>query len=154
FDVEWISRRMERTVFANSFAKGAVEMALLDLQGQLLGVPVYRLLGGKPSAAGVGAGASSTADPGIRLKFVVGAVEPELAAERARGMVGRGWKAIKVKVGRHEHPQIDVDRLAAVRRAIGDTWLSVDANGGYTVDQAIWAAAHFEPLNVALFEQL
>ena len=38
---------MDTAVHANSFAKGAVEMALLDLQGQILGVPVYQLLGGK-----------------------------------------------------------------------------------------------------------
>jgi muconate cycloisomerase len=145
FDIEWISRRMERTVFANSFAKGALEMALLDLQGQTLGVPVYKLLGGRqPEASG----------RGIRLKFVVGAVEPELAAQRAARMVQRGWKAIKVKVARHEHPRIDAERLRAVRQAIGpDIWLSVDANGGYTVEDAIWAAARFEKLDVALFEQ-
>src|SRR5207245_11157063 len=47
FDVEWISRRLDRAAFGNSFAKAAVEMALLDLQGQTLGVPVCRLLGGK-----------------------------------------------------------------------------------------------------------
>src|SRR5437660_5177662 len=46
FDVEWISRRLDRAAFANSFAKAALEMALLDLQGQTLGVPVYKLLGG------------------------------------------------------------------------------------------------------------
>src|SRR5438093_204302 len=145
FDVEWISRRMDRAAFANSFAKGAIEMALLDLQGQILGVPVYKLLGGREPEAHA---------RGIRLKFVVGAVEPELAAQRAHRMVKQGWKSIKVKVGRHAHPQADVDRLQAVREAIGkDTWLSVDANGGYTPDQAIWAAAHFEKVNVALFEQ-
>src|SRR5438132_12075377 len=44
FDTEWISRQMDRAAFANSFAKGAIEMALLDLQGQMLGVPVYKLL--------------------------------------------------------------------------------------------------------------
>jgi muconate cycloisomerase len=147
FDIEWVSRRMDRSVFANSFAKGAVEMALLDLQGQALGVPVYKLLGGR-------AGGPETADAGIRLKFVVGAVEPQVAAERARRMVERGWRAIKVKVGRHDHPRADIDRLRAVRQAIGpDVWLSVDANGGYTVAQAVWAAAHLEPLDVALFEQ-
>src|SRR5438132_7132388 len=145
FDIEWISRRMDRAAFANSFAKGAIEMALLDLQGQILGVPVYKLLGGREPEAHA---------RGIRLKFVVGAVEPELAAQRAHRMVKQGWKSIKVKVGRHEHPQVDVDRLQAVREAIGkDTWLSVGANGGYTVDQAIWAAARFEKLNVMLFEQ-
>src|SRR6516164_2944391 len=88
FDVEWIGRRLDRAAFGNSFAKAALEMALLDLQGQALGVPVYRLLGGKDEQAG-----------GIRLKFVVGAVEPGVAAQRARRMVERGWRAIKVKVG-------------------------------------------------------
>lgn len=151
FDVEWISRRMDRAAHANSFAKAAIEMALLDLQGQILEVPVYKLLGGTfpvpPSEGG-------EKKRGIRLKFVVGAVEPALAAQRAHRMVQEGWKAIKVKVGRHEHPQADVDRLHEVREAIGPgTWLSVDANGGYTVDQAIWAAARFEKLDVALFEQ-
>jgi muconate cycloisomerase len=143
FDIEWISQRMERAAFGNSFAKGAVEMALLDLQGQALGVPVYRLLGGREGHA-----------EGIRLKFVVGAVEPDVAAQRARRMVERGWRAIKVKVGRHTHPQADADRLRAVRQAIGpDTWLSVDANGGYTVDQAVWVAPRLEQCDVALFEQ-
>jgi L-alanine-DL-glutamate epimerase-like enolase superfamily enzyme len=145
FDSEWIGRRLERAAFGNSFARAALEMALLDLQGKALGVPAYRLLGGKDRAAG---------EQGIRLKFVVGAVEPELAAERARRMVERGWRAIKVKVGRHEHPRVDVERLRAVRAAIGpDVFLSVDANGGYTAEQAVWAAARFETLDVALFEQ-
>jgi muconate cycloisomerase len=145
FDVEWLSRRLDRAAFANSFAKSALEMALLDLQGRILGVPVCQLLGGRDA---------ETAAAGIRLKFVVGAVEPELAAERARRMVERGWRAIKVKIGRHDHPRIDVDRLRAVREAIGpDTFLSVDANGGYTVEQAVWVAPRLERLDVALFEQ-
>jgi muconate cycloisomerase len=41
-----------------------------------------------------------------------------------------------------------------VREAIGpDVWLSVDANGGYTVEQAVWVAPRLEQLDVALFEQ-
>lgn len=147
FDTEWIERRLERAAFGNSFARAAIEMALFDLQGQILGQPVYKLLGGRDTS-------SADGQRGIRLKFVVGAVEPELAAERARRMVDRGWRAIKVKVGRHEHPRADVERLRAVREAIGpDVFLSVDANGGYTVDQAVWAASRFEKLEVALFEQ-
>src|SRR5262245_42129351 len=38
FDVEWVARRMERAAFGCSFARAAVEMALLDLQGKALGV--------------------------------------------------------------------------------------------------------------------
>jgi len=145
FDTEWIGRRLDRIAFANSFAKAALEMALLDLQGQVLGVPVYKLLGGRdtPPASG---------DPGVRLKFVVGSVEPTVAAERAKRMVEKGWQAIKVKVGRD--PKADVERLTAVRSAIGpNVFLSVDANGGYTVEQAIWVAGRLEKLEVALFEQ-
>src|SRR5438093_7144220 len=74
FDTEWISRRMDRAAFANSFAKGAIEMALLDLQGQILGVPVYKLLGGHDAEAQA---------KGIPLKFCVGAVVPEWVAHRA-----------------------------------------------------------------------
>ncbi len=145
FDVDWIMRRLDRAIHANSFAKGAIEMALLDLQGKTLGVPVYRLLGGRNP---------ETAGQGVRLKFVVGAVEPHVAAERAARMTERGWTCIKVKVGRHEHPRVDVERLKAVRDAIGPhVMLTVDANGGYTVEQAIWASARFERLDVALFEQ-
>jgi muconate cycloisomerase len=147
FDTEWISRRLDKAAFGNSFAKAALEMALLDLQGRTLGVPAYKLLGGRDAPPDGG-------DQGIRLKFVVGAVEPDLAAQRAGRMVERGWKAIKVKVGRQGDPRVDAARLAAVRQAIGpDVLLTVDANGGYTVDQAVRAAALFEKLDVALFEQ-
>ena len=145
FDTEWIARRMERAAFGNSFARAALEMALLDLQGQIIGQPVYKLLGGRDRPP-------VTVVPGVRLKFVIGKVEPSVAAERAAGMVARGWKAIKVKVG--QDPRADVERLRAVRQAIGpDVFLSVDANGGYTVDQAVWVAKQFETVEVALFEQ-
>jgi len=154
FDTEWINRQMDRAAFGNSFAKGAIEMALLDLQGQILGVPVHKLLGGNHPKASRGREPPEDADPGIRLKFVVGAVDAELAAQRAHRMVKAGWRSIKVKIARHEHPQVDVERLQAVRQAIGEnTWLSVDANGGYTVEQAVWVAPRLEKLNVALFEQ-
>jgi L-alanine-DL-glutamate epimerase-like enolase superfamily enzyme len=143
FDAEWISRRLERAAFGNSFAKAAVEMALLDLQGRILGRPVYQLLGGK-----------DTGTESLRLKFVIGAVEPELAARRAQQMVERGWRAIKVKIGTQGDPCPDIERLQAVREAVGpDIWLSVDANGGYTVEQAVWAAQRLEKLDLALFEQ-
>src|SRR5260370_38805821 len=51
FDVEWISRRLDRAAFGNSFAKAAVEMALLDLQGRTLGVPLYQLLAGRNASS-------------------------------------------------------------------------------------------------------
>jgi muconate cycloisomerase len=145
FDVEWIMRRLERAAFANSFAKAALEMALLDLQGRILGMPLCKLLGGCDPDPPVGA-------RGVRLKFVVGAVAADRAAQLAGQMVKEGWRTIKVKVGRE--PKADVERLRAVRAAVGaDVLLTVDANGGYTVEQAIWTAARLEKLEVGLFEQ-
>lgn len=143
FDLEWTRTQMERAVFGNSFAKAAIEMALLDLQGKILNVPIYRLLGGKRKD-----------EDGIRLKFVVGAVEPATAAQRAAQMVEQGWRAIKVKVGKSRDVQADIERVRAVRQAVGeDVWLSVDANGGYCVHEALAAARGFERYGVALFEQ-
>lgn len=150
FDVDWIMRRIDRAAHVNSFAKAAIESALLDLQGQTLGVPLYKLLGGRDSSLyGVG---DSLRGLGIRLKFVIGKVAPDTAAQRAATMVAKGWTCIKVKVG--QDPHADVARLRAVRAAIGpDAMLTVDANGGYTVDQAVWAARQFEPFDVRLLEQ-
>src|SRR5947209_1131502 len=54
FDTEWVGRRLDRAAFGNSFAKAALEMALLDLQGQTLGVPAYRLLGGRDARPATG----------------------------------------------------------------------------------------------------
>ncbi|MFO0819681.1 MAG: enolase C-terminal domain-like protein [Pirellulales bacterium] len=148
FDIDWVMRRVDRAAHVNSFAKAALECALLDLQGQIAGLPLFKLLGGRDR----GPSNSDSLDRGIRLKFVVGKVEPAVAAERAATMVGRGWRTIKVKVG--VDPRADIARLKAVREAIGpDTLLTVDANGGYTVDQAVWVAPYFESLDVALFEQ-
>jgi len=142
-DSEWIGRRLDQAAYGNSFAKAALEMALLDLQGQALGLPLHKLLGGsRPGRADV------------RLKFVIGARDPDDAARLAFSMVEQGWTALKVKIGRHEHPRWDLARLEAVRTAVGpDVWLSVDANGGYTVAQALWIAPHLERLGVTLFEQ-
>src|SRR5262249_44020345 len=128
FDTEWIMQKLDKNIHANSFAKAAIEMALLDLQGKILNVPVYKLLGGRDA---------DTVNKGIGLKVVVGGAEAEVAAQRAAAMVQKGWTTIKVKVGRHDHPRVDLERLQAVRDAIGPKkLLTVDANGGYTVEQA------------------
>src|SRR5262245_46389452 len=100
FDSEWIARKLDRAAHGNSFARAAIELPLLALHGQILDVPVYKLLGGRdrpPVAADPGVRLQFVlgGDRGIRLKFVIGAVDPDVAAERARGLVSRGWRAIK-----------------------------------------------------------
>src|SRR5205823_2140777 len=74
------------------------------------------------------------------------------AARAAEAAVGRGFGTIKVKVGRD--PRADVERVRAVRAAIGpDVALTVDANTGWSVIEAIAAIRSLEEHNLLLVEQ-
>ena len=117
FNIEHLVWKMERAAVENPFSKAALEMALLDLIGKKLQVPVYQLLGGQCRSER------------IPIKFVVAATEPEIAIRNAEQMVGRGFTMIKVKVG--TDPKADVQRVQQVWEALGSAVrLSVDANGG------------------------
>jgi L-alanine-DL-glutamate epimerase-like enolase superfamily enzyme len=124
--IESITAHFADPVAGNHFTKAGVEMALWDLLGKSRGVPVYELLGGKV--------------PGrtfVATKWSVSGVAPDRAAEIARWAVDQGFKKMKVKVG--IDPAQDVDRVRAVRLAVGpQVHLGVDANGGWqTPDVAI-----------------
>ncbi|MFZ9409485.1 MAG: mandelate racemase/muconate lactonizing enzyme family protein, partial [Burkholderiaceae bacterium] len=63
-----------------------------------------------------------------------------------------GWRSTKIKIGGDIHA--DRDRVAAVRRATDPNFkIRVDANAGYTVDQAIALGKMLEPYNLELMEQ-
>lgn len=139
-DIDGALAAMDAVVWANPFAKAAVEMAMLDAWGKAEGKPVYELLGGP------------VRDACIPIRFSLAALAPEVTAENARRRVAWGHRTVKVKVGRD--PEADVARVTAVREAIGpDVALTVDANGGWSVDQAVWALEQMEPLNLLLAEQ-
>jgi L-alanine-DL-glutamate epimerase-like enolase superfamily enzyme len=131
---------MDRAVWANPFAKAAIEMAMLDAWGKSEGKPVYALLGGPVRGAA------------IPLRFSLAALTPEQTAANARARVAWGHRTIKVKVGRDA--AADVARVRAVRQAIGpDLALTIDANGGWTVAEALWALREMADLNLLLVEQ-
>ncbi|MBM3263132.1 MAG: hypothetical protein FJY97_06850 [candidate division Zixibacteria bacterium] len=141
FELERHMHTLDRVVVDNPFVKAAIEMALLDLQGKKLGVPVYDLLGGRCH------------DTAIPVKFVVAATEPDIVVRNAQRMVATGFDTIKIKVGRG-NPDADVERVRRVREALGnDVRLTVDANGGWTVTDAIRTIRRLEPFNLVLVEQ-
>jgi L-alanine-DL-glutamate epimerase-like enolase superfamily enzyme len=113
-----------------SMAISAVDAALWDLKGRLLGLPVVALLGAARSEAPVfGSGGFTSYDVG-RLK------------EQLGGWVAQGIPRVKMKVG--THPEDDRSRVNAARRAIGsDAELFVDANGAYARKQALAMAESF-----------
>lgn len=132
--------RLAKTVH-NPFAKAGIEMALFDLLGKSLNAPVYQLLGG---AVRLGP---------FPLRFPIMPVLPERSAEVARRMVAEGFRTIKLKVG-HDPLDYDLERLRKVRDAVGaDIQVTVDANGGWTVQEAVFALPRLEELGVLFVEQ-
>ena len=83
-----------------------VDIALWDILAQHAGVPLYRLLGGaRDRIRAYGSGINMHLDG-----------EPLL--DQMRGFLDRGYRAVKMKVGR-DNPEEDVERVGAVRQLVG-----------------------------------
>lgn len=116
----------------------AYDMALYDIVGKMAGLPVFRLLGGDRSV--------------FETDRTVSIDPPGIMAERAAGFVARGFHTVKVKVG--QDPDTDVERVRAVREAVGaGIRLRIDANQGWTVPKAISALKRMEKYDIELVEQ-
>lgn len=145
WDLREIHRAMDRAIAAGwskgqPLAKAAIDVATHDLLGRRAGVPIHRLLGGRRV-------------PEITLGYLVTAADPERAGEIAARGLAAGYEAFKVKVGIHGLAG-DLAMVRAVRAAIGpDRFLWVDANQGYTPDEAIRQARALKDYGVAVFEQ-
>ena len=119
---EDLMQLVQSCVVGNSSAKAAADMALWDLYGQLYRLPVYKLLGG--------------ARKEIVTDITISVNEPEEMARDAANAVERGYDCLKVKVG--ANPELDVERLRAVRQAAGDDiCLRIDANQAWQPRQAV-----------------
>lgn len=94
--------------------KAGIEMALWDIHGKELGIPVYELLGGKMRER-------------IPLTAGIAMLSPEEMAEQAVQAVADGYKELKIKVGLEE--QKDISVVKRIRHVIpNDVRLRVDAN--------------------------
>src|SRR5690349_7800474 len=111
-----------------SLAISACDIALWDLKARRFNTPLWRLLGGYDPAVPCYAG-------GIDLDFPLDAL-----LRQTDDNLARGFRAIKMKVGRPSLRE-DVERVRAMRRHLGpDFPLMVDANMRWSVDEAIRAA--------------
>lgn len=117
FDIPKVLERMNQAIRfsrGSNTAKAAIEMALWDIQGKHLNVPVYNLLGGRMRDS-------------IPLSISVYMDEPEVMAENAAAMVAKGFGTIKIKIG--QGLERDRAALAAIRAAVGEGInIRVDAN--------------------------
>jgi L-alanine-DL-glutamate epimerase-like enolase superfamily enzyme len=132
-------RNLGRAGLAAS-AISAVDVALWDLKAKLLDLPLASLLGRCRDAVPIyGSGGFTSYD------------DRELA-DQLRGWVERdGCRWVKMKIG--TDPGRDPERVAAARSAIGPAGLFVDANGAYSVKQAVHLAHVFADQDVHWFEE-
>ncbi|RAI58640.1 mandelate racemase/muconate lactonizing enzyme family protein [Roseicella frigidaeris] len=122
-------------------AQSAIDIALWDLKARRAKLPLWRLLGGY--------------DP--RVPCYAGGIDLELDAKalirQTEGNLARGFRAIKMKVGRPRLSE-DVAKLAAMRAHLGEGFpLMVDANMRWTADVAIRAARAFAPHDPTWLEE-
>ena len=123
-----------------ALAISALDVALWDLKARLLGCSVSDLIGrAEPSVGVYGSGGfTSYSDEQLTKQFT------EWAAS--------GIGMVKMKVG--SNPSDDPRRVQVARKAIGDdVALFIDANGAYTVKQAIALADQFAEYGVTWFEE-
>ncbi len=122
-------------------AQSAFDIALHDLKAQRAKLPLWKLLGGN--------------DP--KVPCYAGGIDLDLDAaallKQTDGNLAKGFRAIKMKVGR-ERMSEDVAKIAAMRRHLGDGFpLMVDANMKWTADEAIRRARVFQPYDLVWLEE-
>src|SRR6185369_8368367 len=122
-------------------AISGIDMALWDIRGKALGLPLYKLLGGARRAIPAYAG-------GVSLGYQ----EPSLLIEEAKKSVDQGYKAIKLRLG--DSPKRDIERVRAIRQAFGDEFVILtDANIGCSVEDVRQIMPALDELNIGWLEE-
>jgi L-alanine-DL-glutamate epimerase-like enolase superfamily enzyme len=140
-DIRYLKARLRDMEIAMSdtpAARAAIDMALHDLWAKHLGLPLVDLLGrvhrSLPTSITIG----------------IGSIEESL--EDATEYLGRGFRILKVKIGRSMEE--DVERLHRIRQKTGrNIIIRVDANQGYSVDQFKNFLKQTASLELELIEQ-
>lgn len=126
-------------------ALSGIDIAIWDIKGKALGLPVHKLLGGayrdRALAYASGLFRTNVKNPKDAL------------AEEALGYKREGFSAMKLKIG-HVSPAEDLSIIKAIREAIGyDLKLMVDANRAYNATEAIRLAKQMEQYDIYWFEE-
>jgi muconate cycloisomerase len=143
FDLAGLHARMNQELAVGldpgqPIAKCAIDLAVHDLIGKRLGISVQSWLGAKRADS-------------VPLARLVSAASPEEAARITEEARAEGFRGFKVKVGHHK--ALDTEIVKAVVGAAGGGYVWVDANQGYTLEEALRMCKAFEALGITLFEQ-
>lgn len=118
-------------------ALAAIDMALWDRAGKRANRPIAELLTDDPARA-------------VHVNATIGARERGGATEQAQAASEAGYECVKVKVGTGD----DAARVAAVRAVVGPRIaLRLDANGAWSVEEAVRAIEALAPVGLELVEE-
>ncbi|MHA7303254.1 mandelate racemase/muconate lactonizing enzyme family protein [Pseudarthrobacter sp. MDT1-22] len=139
FRRQLVQQVLRRTVHNNT-AKGGIDIALWDIIGQATGSSVWSLLGGFA--------------PSMRVSHMLGFKEPEVLLEEAQRFgEDYGITTFKLKVGRRPLA-LDVEACHVLREGLGeDVELYLDANRGWTANEAIEVLRRTEGLGLSFLEE-
>ena len=139
FDIGKIMMILDQNLARITCVKEGIDLALHDLVGKILNVPVYKLLGGK-----------------FRDKILVGSEiginTPQEMADNALRVLKEGINVIKIKGS--DDMKLDVDRIKTVRAAVGDdVQLRLDPNAAWDVIGSVQIMKAVEDCHLELLEQ-
>jgi len=137
---ETVLQRLNRCLVGNTSAKAAVDMAIYDLSAKALGVPLYRLLGGRVND--------------LETDMTISLDTPAKMIAESKSKLAAGFSILKIKVG--GDPALDIERLQVIRDAVGpDVKIRIDANQGWSAKEAVGVGKELEKraIDIELMEQ-
>jgi len=137
FATEAIWAEME-SIYWNPTAKGAIDLAIHDIQAKAAGVPAYKLLGGWSDR--------------VPVSWMVGINTIETMVEEGEKKKEEGFKSFKIKVGTDS--QKDIRVIRALRERLGEeVMIYVDGNQAYSTQEAIRTLRAMEEYDIAMAEE-
>ncbi|ADE01790.1 dipeptide epimerase [Haloferax volcanii] len=117
----------------------ALETAIIDAYCREIDIPMAELFGGSPDV--------------VETDMTIPIHTPDVAAKRAESAVQNGFETLKIKVG--EDLETDIQRVRSVSEAAPNATITVDANQGWSVSEAIMfdQAMHDAGISLSLLEQ-
>lgn len=129
-----LNERMDAALKGHAYVKSGIDIACWDLLGQVCGLPVCTLLGGRFGES-------------VRLYRAISQEDPDVMAKKVAGYKAEGYTRFQLKVG--GDPDTDIERIHAVRALLDPSdRLVADANTGWTQHEAMRVVRAVRDLDV------
>lgn len=139
FQIRMLLEMMDLEISGHLGSKALVEMALFDLLGRSVGVPVHIFFGGRVRDT-------------VSLNGWIGIVDPEQARREAKEWLDKGFRSLKVKM--NSEVTAAKERVEAVRSVVKDKiQIRVDANESLDMEGALETVRALQHLNIFYLEQ-